>query len=88
VMEASSPEALKGLVATGLGFAIMSRTIAEKEVRLGELVQIPLAPTLIRHLSVVYPKERFHSKVVNAFVEFAKERLIAATSRASRLAAD
>ncbi|MGE5739799.1 MAG: LysR family transcriptional regulator [Betaproteobacteria bacterium] len=75
VMEASSPEALKGLVATGLGFAIMSSTIVDKEVRLRELVRIPLAPPLIRHLSVVYPKERFHSKAVNAFVGFAKERL-------------
>jgi DNA-binding transcriptional LysR family regulator len=77
VMEASSPEALKGLVATGLGFAIMSRATAEKEVRLGELVRIPLAPRLIRHLSVVYPKERFHPKLVTSFVEFAKERLAA-----------
>src|SRR5690242_18508970 len=88
VMEASSPEALKGLVATGLGFAIMSRATAEKEVRLGELVQIPLDPPLIRHLSVVYPKERFHSRIVNGFVAFAKERLDATRARESRLAAD
>jgi DNA-binding transcriptional LysR family regulator len=77
VMEASSPEALKGLVATGIGFAIMSRVTAEKEVRLGELVHVPLAPRLTRRLCVVYPKERIHSKVVNAFVGFAKERLAA-----------
>jgi DNA-binding transcriptional LysR family regulator len=77
IMEASSPEALKGLVATGLGFAIMSRATAEKEVRLGDLVQIPLVPPLIRELSVVYPRERIHSKVVNEFVRFAKERLAA-----------
>ena len=88
VMEASSPEALKGLVATGLGFAIMSRVTAEKEVRLGELVQIPLAPPLIRHLSVVYPKERFHSKLVSGFVGFAKERLMATRVGATRFAAD
>ena len=77
VMEAGSPEALKGLVATGLGFAIMSRASAEKEVRLRELVRIPLAPRLIRNLAVVYPKERFHPRLVTAFVEFAKERLAA-----------
>ncbi len=86
-MEASSPEALKGLVATGLGFAIMSRATAEKEVRLGELVQIPLAPPLIRHLSVVYPNERIHSKVVSGFVRFAKERLAARRTGAGRPAA-
>ncbi len=74
-MEAGSPEALKGLVATGLGFAIMSRATVAKEVRLGELVRIPLSPRLIRHLSVVYPKERFQSSLINSFVQFAKERL-------------
>jgi DNA-binding transcriptional LysR family regulator len=77
VMELGSPEALKGLVATGLGFTIMSRAIAALEVKLGRLVQIPLSPPLIRHLSVVYPKERFHSRLVNGFVAFAKERLAA-----------
>ena len=75
VMEAGSPEALKGLAATGLGFAIMSRATVAKEVRLGELVRIPLSPRLMRHLSVVYPKERFHSRLVSGFVEFAKERM-------------
>ena len=82
VMEASSPEALKGLVATGLGFAIMSRATVVKEARLGELVTIPLSPRLIRNLSVVYPKERIHSRLVNAFMGFARERLAAANAAA------
>jgi DNA-binding transcriptional LysR family regulator len=77
VMEMGSPEALKGLVATGLGFAIMSRATVIKETQLGQLVQIPLSPRLNRHLSVVYPKERFHSRLVSGFVQFAKERLVA-----------
>ena len=77
VMELGSPEALKGLVATGLGFAIMSRATVAKETQLGQLVQVPLAPRLNRHLSVVYPKERFHSRLVSGFVQFAKERLAA-----------
>ena len=80
VMEASSPEALKGLVATGVGFTIMSRATVAKEVRLGELVPVPLAPRLIRNLSLVFPKERIHSRTVNAFTAFARERLAAATS--------
>src|SRR5918999_1545327 len=44
VVELGSPEALKGLVATGMGFAIMSRVIAAKELQLGLLLQIPLRP--------------------------------------------
>jgi len=77
VMELGSPEAVKGLVATGLGFAIMSRATVAKETQLGQLVQVPLAPRLHRQLSVVYPKERFHSRLVSEFVAFAKERLTA-----------
>jgi DNA-binding transcriptional LysR family regulator len=75
VMEASSPEALKRLVATGLGFAIMSRATVAKELRLGELVEVALSPPLVRQLAVVYPKERFHSRLVEGFVKFAKQRL-------------
>jgi DNA-binding transcriptional LysR family regulator len=80
IMEASSPEALKGMVATGVGFTIMSRAAISKEVRLGELVPVALAPRLIRHLCLVHPKERIHSRTVNAFMAFARERLAAATS--------
>jgi len=78
VVELGSPEALKGLVATGMGFAIMSRVIAAKELQLGQLVQVPLRPQLIRNFSVVYPKDRFRSNLVAAFLQFAKEQLAAA----------
>ena len=75
VMEASSPEALKGLVATGLGFSIMSGAAVALEASHGVLVRIPLAPRLIRQLSVVTAKERIHARVVSDFVAFAKIRL-------------
>ena len=52
-----------------------ARVIAATEVELGRLVQVPLSPRLVRHMSVVYPKERFHSRLVNEFVQFAKQRL-------------
>jgi DNA-binding transcriptional LysR family regulator len=78
VVELGSPEAIKGLVATGLGFAIMSRVIVAKELQLGQLVQIPLRPRLIRNFSAVYPKERFHSRLVAGFLAFAKEQLASA----------
>ncbi|MBI1965246.1 MAG: LysR family transcriptional regulator [Betaproteobacteria bacterium] len=87
VMEAGSPEALKGLVATGVGFAIMSRATVVLEMRLGRVVQIPLLPRLDRHFSVVYPKERIHSKLVNSFVDFAKERMAAMQAAADHAAA-
>ena len=77
VMELGSPEALKGLVATGRGFAIMSRATVGKETQLGQLVGVPLAPRLVRNLALVYSKQKFYSRLVSNFVEFAKERFVA-----------
>ena len=75
VMELGSPDAIKGVVETGLGFAIMSKVIVAKERQLGVLVTLPLAPRLTRTLSLVYPKEKFRSRLVSSFVEFSKGRL-------------
>jgi DNA-binding transcriptional LysR family regulator len=75
VVELGSPEAIKGLVATGLGFSIMSRAIVAKELQLGKLAQIPLKPPLMRNFSAVYPKERFHSRLVASFLQYARTRL-------------
>ncbi|HET7365200.1 MAG TPA: LysR family transcriptional regulator [Burkholderiales bacterium] len=75
VMELGSPEALKGLVGTGVGFAIMSRATVAKETRLGELVAIAFAPRMVRNLCIVYPKQTFQSKLLASFVAFAKQRL-------------
>ena len=74
-MELGSPEALKGVVATGLGFAIVSRTVVAKEVQLGSLVAIPLDPPLKRSLYLVYPEDRFRSRLAGTFIEFAKSQL-------------
>ena len=75
VMELGSPDAIKGVVETGLGFAIMSKVIVAKEKQLGVLVALPLAPKLTRTLSLVYPKEKFRSRLVSSFVEFSKVKL-------------
>jgi len=71
VMELGSPEALNGVVETGLGFAIASRATVAKAQRTGDLVAIPLKPKLIRTLSIVYPKDNFHTRLATAFVDFA-----------------
>jgi DNA-binding transcriptional LysR family regulator len=83
VMELGSPIALNGVVETGLGFAIASRTSVTREQRLGDIVAIPLKPRLIRTLSMVYPKEKFRSRLVATFVEFASGRLRAAVEKKS-----
>lgn len=74
-MELGSPEALKGVVSTGLGFAIVSRAVVEKETQLGELVAIPLNPVLKRSLYLVFPQDRFLSRLSATFIDFAKRKL-------------
>lgn len=74
-MELGSPEALKGVVSTGLGFAIVSRAVVDKETQLGELVSIPLKPPLKRSLYLVFPQDRFQSRLTGTFIEFAKSKL-------------
>lgn len=74
-MELGSPEALKGVVATGLGYAIVSRAVVDKELRLGGLVAIPLQPPLKRSLYLVYPQDRFQSRLAATFIDFAGRKL-------------
>lgn len=81
VMELGSPVALLDVVETGIGYAIASRTSVLKSLRLGDLVSIPLKPRLTRKLSMVYPKEKFRSRLVTAFVDFATEKLKDAKTR-------
>lgn len=75
VMELGSPEAIKGVVATGLGVSVLSRATVVKELKLGVLMAVPLDPPLIRSLSVVTPRNKFRSRLVTTFVEFAMLRM-------------
>jgi DNA-binding transcriptional LysR family regulator len=75
VMELGSPEAIKGVVETGIGIAIMSRASVAKELRLGSLVALPLKPRLMRQLSLVYPQKEFRSRLLSTFVDFATQRM-------------
>jgi DNA-binding transcriptional LysR family regulator len=75
VMELGSPEAIRGVVETGIGVSIVSRATIIKELKLGLLTAVPLQPRLIRTLSIVYPREKFRSKLLTAFVEFAATKM-------------
>ena len=75
VMELGSPEAMKGVVETGIAVAIVSRVTIAKEVKLGSLVAVPLSPRLMRTLSVVHPREKFRSRLLTTFVDFAMGRM-------------
>jgi DNA-binding transcriptional LysR family regulator len=57
----------------------MSRASIAKELRLASLVARPLEPRLIRMLSLVHPKDRFQSRLVATFIDFALTRMRQAT---------
>jgi DNA-binding transcriptional LysR family regulator len=82
VMELGSLEAIKGVVETGLGISIVSRATASKERHLGTLAVVPLDPRLIRTMSFVHPKEKFRSRLLTTFVEFASVRMKALSGSA------
>ena len=75
MMELGSPEAMKGVVETGIAVAIVSRATIAKELKHGSVVAIPLAPRLMRTLSVVHPREKFRSRLLTTFVDFAMARM-------------
>ncbi len=75
VMELGSREAIKGAVEAGLGIAIVSRATIQKELKLGDLVAVPLKPRLIRPLSLVCAKEKFRSRLLQTFLEFVSQTL-------------
>jgi DNA-binding transcriptional LysR family regulator len=73
--ELGSLTTIKHLVRQGVGFAIAARASIDKEVRDGRLVSIPLEPPLYETLSVLLPKDKFRSRVVSTFADFAIEHL-------------
>ena len=78
VMELGSPEALKNVVQTGLGFALMSPSVVRKEIERGELVAVALDPPIERPFYMILPKERFRSRTISAFCDFVKRGMSSA----------
>ena len=76
VMELGSSEALKSVVQTGLGFALMSPSVVRREVARGELVMVALDPPLRRSFTLLMPKERFRSRTISAFSDYVKRGLL------------
>lgn len=74
-MELGSTKALKAVVESGLGFAIVTRSSVEKEVERGSLASVALKPPLQRSLYLAYSKDRFQSKLTTTFIKFLKRKL-------------
>ena len=75
-MEFGSPEAIKGAVTAGLGISIMSIATIEKERLLGRLAGVSLDPPIKRSFRIVYQRQKFRSRAIEAFVTFAKTHFL------------
>ncbi|MBF0611710.1 MAG: LysR family transcriptional regulator [Magnetococcales bacterium] len=75
VLELGSTESVKGSVEGGMGFSIVSRASLRKESELNTLVvrRIKDLP-MKRMIQFVHQKQKFRSKAVEEFINYAKEK--------------
>ncbi|MBN8442996.1 MAG: LysR family transcriptional regulator [Dechloromonas sp.] len=73
--ELGSLATVKHLAAQGMGFAIASRTAVLRDIREGRLVGISLEPALYTPLEVIVPRDKFRSRLINTFADYACEQL-------------
>ncbi len=73
--EIGSLAAVKHLVRAGCGFGIASRAALLRDVREGALVAVPLEPTLYTPLEVIFPRDRFRSRLITTFADFASAEI-------------
>ncbi|ABK42974.1 transcriptional regulator, LysR family [Magnetococcus marinus MC-1] len=74
VLELGSTEAVKGSVEGGIGIGIVSSASLIKELKLGILVAKRVQGMRItRTINFIHQKQKFRSKAVEAFINFAKD---------------
>jgi DNA-binding transcriptional LysR family regulator len=69
VMDLGNGEAIKKLVAAGLGLSLVPAMSVRVEVRAGELAALPLAPPLGRRLGVIRRRDRAPSPALRVFLD-------------------
>lgn len=74
-LELGSTESVKGAVEGGMGISIVSSASLRKELKLGSLVSRPLENiSMRRRFNFVYQKQKFRSKAVEEFLNFAQKQ--------------
>lgn len=73
--ELGSLATVKQMAEAGVGYAIASRAAIVRDVGEGRLAAVPLDPPLYTPLEVIYPRDKFRSRLITTFAEFATEGL-------------
>ena len=71
-LELGSSESIKGAVEAGMGVSILSRTSIAKEISLGTLTYVDLAPPLKRSFSFVRQRQKFRQLAMEELLVFAR----------------
>jgi DNA-binding transcriptional LysR family regulator len=71
-LELGSPEAIKGAVEAGMGLSIVSTATIVKELKLGTLVAVALAPPLERPFTFVRQRQKFRLRAMDELLSFAR----------------
>lgn len=74
--ELGSLATIKQLAAAGLGFAIASQRAIRRDVEEGRLVAVPLEPRIYTPLEVILPRDKFRSRLITAFADYACEEFV------------
>ncbi|MFC4487718.1 MULTISPECIES: LysR family transcriptional regulator [Tepidiphilus] len=73
--EIGTLQGVKHLAAAGIGVAIASRAALLEELRTGQLAAAPLDPPQYTPFELILPKDRFRSRLIMTFADFARERI-------------
>ncbi len=82
--EVGSLAAIKQLAAEGLGFAIASSRAIQRDLQEGRLAAMPLDPPLYSPLEVIVPRDKFRSRLITAFADYACDELARMAQEQSR----
>jgi LysR family transcriptional regulator, transcriptional activator of the cysJI operon len=68
-LEVSSNRAIKRAVEEGIGIALISRKVAQEEIRTGRLAAIPMSdPSMSRKFYMIHHKEKYVSEPLQGFI--------------------
>ncbi len=82
--ELGSLAAVKQLAAAGLGFAIASKMAIQRDLAEGRLAAVALEPRIYTPLEVIVPRDKFRSRLITAFADFASEEFVRMAQEADK----
>ncbi len=75
VLEIGSLSAMKTLLMQGIGLAVLPKSVVDMACEAGELKGFPFSPPLSRTVNLIYPEDRFRTRLMETFSFFVRNML-------------